>query len=70
MNNENKLIKNKLNLLLNENKLIFEDNITIHDFIKKNIKSLEITIHDKNVCLQKISNDNDDVESYDFLYYE
>ena len=70
MNNENKLIKNKLDLLLNENKLMFEDNITIHEFIKKNIKGVEITINDKNVYLQKNENDNDEIESYDFLYYE
>jgi uncharacterized membrane protein YgaE (UPF0421/DUF939 family) len=70
MNNENKLIKNKLDLLLNENKLMFEDNITIHEFIKKNIKGVEITINDKNVYLQKNENDNDEIESYDFLYCE
>jgi hypothetical protein len=70
MNNENKLIKNKLDLLLNQNKLMFEDNITIHEFIKKNIKGVEITINDKNVYLQKNENDNDEIESYDFLYYE
>ena len=70
MNNENKLIKNKLDLLLNENKLMFEDNITIHEFIKKNIKGVEITINDKNVYLQKNENDDDEIESYDFLYCE
>ena len=70
INNENKLIKNKLDVLLNENKLIIEDNITIHDFIKKNIKGIEITINDKNVYLQKNNNDNDEIESYDFLYCE
>jgi hypothetical protein len=70
MNNENKLIKNKLDLLLNQNKLMFEDNITIHEFIKKNIKGVEITINDKNVYLQKNENDNDEIESYDFLYCE
>jgi hypothetical protein len=49
---------------------MFEDNITIHEFIKKNIKGVEITINDKNVYLQKNENDNDEIESYDFLYYE
>ena len=70
MNNENKLIKNKLDLLLNENKLMFEDSITIHNLIKQNAKNIEITVHDKNVYLQKNNNDNDEIESYDFLYCE
>ena len=68
INNENKLIKNKLDLLLNENKLMFEDSITIHNLIKQNAKNIEITVHDKNVYLQKNNNDNDEIESYDFLY--
>ena len=70
INNENKLIKNKLDLLLNENKLMFEDSITIHNLIKQNAKNIEITVHDKNVYLQKNNNDNDEIESYDFLYCE
>lgn len=71
MNNENKLIKNKLDVLLNENKLIIEDNITIHDFIKKNIKGIEITVNDKNVYLQENKNENNnEIEGYDFLYCE
>jgi uncharacterized membrane protein YgaE (UPF0421/DUF939 family) len=71
MNNENKLIKNKLDVLLNENKLILEDNITIHDFIKKNIKGIEITVNDKNVYLQESKNENNnEIEGYDFLYCE
>lgn len=71
MNNENKLIKNKLDVLLNENKLIIEDNITIHNFIKKNIKGIEITVNDKNVYLQENKNENNnEIEGYDFLYCE
>jgi hypothetical protein len=70
INNENKLIKNKLDLLLNENKLMFEDSITIHNLLKQNAKNIEITVHDKNVYLQKNNNDNDEIESYDFLYCE
>jgi len=71
MNNQNKLIKNKLDVLLNENKLMFEDNITIHDFIKKNIKGIEITVNDKNIYLQENKNDNNnEIEGYDFLYLD
>jgi len=38
MNNENSIIKNKINLLLNENKVIIEGNITIYEIIKNNTK--------------------------------
>jgi hypothetical protein len=69
MNNENKMLKNRLDLVINEQKFIIESNITIYDFIKNNLKGLEIKEHDKNVCLQEIENENDnEIESYDFLY--
>jgi hypothetical protein len=67
INNENKLIKNKINLLLNEQKFIIEGNVTIHDFITKKLKSVEITVYDKNICLQERDNE---AEGYDFLYCE
>ena len=67
MNNENKMLKNKLDLVLNGQKVIIEGNITTYDFIKKNLKSVEITVHDKNICLQKRDNE---AEGYDFLYCE
>lgn len=69
MNNENKLIKNRLDLLLNNQKVIMEGNITIYEHIKNNMKGLEITVHDKNVCLQEMTKNNE-VEGYDFLYFD
>lgn len=71
MNNKNKLIKNKLDLLLNNQKVIMEENITIYNHIKNNMKGIEITVHDKNVCLQERENKIDnEIEEYDFLYWE
>lgn len=69
MNNENKLIKNKLDLILREQKVIIEGNITTYDYIKNNMKGLEITVHDKNIHLEKCETDNE-IEGYDFLYCE
>ena len=68
--NENNLIKNKLNLLLNEQKVIIEGNITIYDFITKNIKNIKNTdliINDNKKYLQEIENVTES-EEYDFLY--
>jgi len=75
MNNENKLIKNKINLLLNEQKVIIDGNITIYDFITKNIKKNDLIINDNKKYLQQIENEkvpeNDyESESYDFLYHD
>jgi hypothetical protein len=71
INNENKLIKNKLDLLLNNQKVIIEGNITIYNHIKHNIKGLEITVHDKNIHLEEREKENDsECEGYDLLYYE
>ena len=36
INNENNILKSKINLLLNETKLINENNITIYEILKKN----------------------------------
>jgi len=58
--NENKLIKNKVNLLLNEQKLI------IYDFITKNIIDNKKCLHEKEKETEKDS----ETESYDFLYCE
>ena len=69
MNNENKLLKNKLDTIINEQKFIIEGNITIYDFIKKNLKSVEIPVHDKNIRLQEKEKDTE-IEGYDFLYCE
>ena len=73
INNENKLIKNKINLLLNEQKFIMEGNVTIYDFITKNIKNIkntELIINDNKKYLQEIENEKvTESESYDFLYH-
>lgn len=71
IHNENKLIQTKLDLLLNNQKVIIEGNITIYDYIKNNMKALEITLHDKNIHLEEIKKDNDvEYEGFDLLYYE
>ena len=52
MNNENKMLKNKLDLILNEQKFIMEGNLTIYDYITKNIKNIKNTdliINDKEM---------------------
>jgi hypothetical protein len=72
INNENKLIKNKVNLLLNEQKLIIEGNVTIYDFVTKNIKKIknpDLIINDKKKYLQvKEKETEPESEDYDFLY--
>jgi len=71
IHNENKLIQTKLDLLLNNQKVIIEGNITIYDHIKNNMKALEITLHDKNIHLEEIKKDNDvEYKGFDLLYYE
>jgi hypothetical protein len=65
MNNENKMLKNKLDLILNEQKFIMEGNLTIYDYITKNIKNIKNTdliINDKEMKKEN------EVEEYDFLY--
>jgi hypothetical protein len=62
INNENNSIKNKLNLLLNNQKLIIEGNITIYDFIK----NTDVINNNKNIQLQL--KNNEEKEDYDFLY--
>ena len=63
INNENNSIKNKLNLLLNNQKLIIEGNITIYDFIKN---TDVINNNNKNTQLQL--KNNEEKEDFDFLY--
>ena len=63
INNENNIIKNKVNLLLNEQKVIIEGNISIYEIVKKN--SLKInSISEKNKYLKNDS----ELCDYDFLY--
>ena len=72
MNNENQLIKKKINLLLNEQKVIIEGNVTIYDFITKNIKNNknhDLIINDNKKYLQEKETEKDsEAEGYDFLY--
>ena len=70
--NENNLIKNKLNLLLNEQTLIIQGNISIYEFITKNINAIKNTnliINDNKKCLQEIQNETE-TEDFEFLYCE
>ena len=46
-----------------------EENITIYEHIKTNLKGIEITVHDKNIQLQEMTKNNE-VEGYDFLYFD
>ena len=65
INNENNIIKNKINLLINENKLILEGNITIYENIKTNTKKLD------SLSIQNTDLLNDiEASDYDFLYCE
>ena len=65
MNNENNLINNKINLLLKQQKVINEGNITIYDFIKKNVKNNDLIIDENKTYLQ--FKDAQEGEGYDFL---
>lgn len=65
MNNENNLINNKINLLLKQQKVINEGNITIYDFIKKNVKNNDLIIDENKTYLQ--FKDAEEGEGYDFL---
>jgi hypothetical protein len=62
MNNENNTIKNKLNLLLNETKIIAESNVTIYEIIKKN--SLKIDSVVENTKAKKNAELEDDMDCY------
>ena len=68
MNNENKLIKNKLDLLLNEQKVVMEGNITIYDYITKNIKNIKNIKNTDLIINDKEMEKENEVEEYDFLY--
>jgi hypothetical protein len=67
IHNENKLLKNKLDVLFNNQKVIMEGNITIYDYMKKYMTNIEITVNDKNIHLEKYESDNE-IESYDLIY--
>lgn len=75
MNNENNIIKNKINLLLNENKVIIEGNITIYEIIKNNTKKIVSIIENtksENTKSEKNTSLLNDIEvcDYDFLCCE
>jgi hypothetical protein len=69
LNNENKIIKNKINLLLYEQNVIIEDNISIHDFIKKNTKYNNLIAEDKenSLLINEYKNEYKNDDEYDFL---
>jgi len=60
---QNKMFKNKLDLILNEQKVVIEGNITIYDCIK-NIKHITQPPEEINLLLQ--INENE-IEGYNFL---
>jgi CRISPR/Cas system CMR subunit Cmr4 (Cas7 group RAMP superfamily) len=74
ISNENNILKTKINLLINEQKVVIEGNITIYEFIKKN----NLFVEDKtasllvNECENDNENDNknqnDNDNEYDFLH--
>jgi len=67
LNNENNKIKNKINILLNEQKVIIEGNITIYEFMKENIKYNNSIIEDKTGSLL-VNENNENDDEYDFLH--
>jgi hypothetical protein len=72
ISNENNILKTKINLLANEQKVIIEGNITIYEFLKENIKYNNLFVEDKTASLlvnecennNECENDNE----YDFLH--
>ena len=68
LNNENNKIKNKINLLLNEQKVIIEGNITIYEFMKENIKYNNLFVEDKTASLLVNDYENDNENEYEFLH--
>ena len=75
MNNENNIIKNKINLFLYENKVIIEGNITIYEIIKNNTKKIVSIIENtksENTKSEKNTSLLNDIEvcDYDFLCCE
>jgi DNA-directed RNA polymerase len=63
ISNENNILKSKINLLLNETKLISESNITIYEIIRSNSFKLDSVV--KNIKSEK---DNDSIDD-DIDYY-
>jgi hypothetical protein len=47
MSNDINISKTKINLLLNESKIIIEGNITIYEIIKSNSNNLDLSIENK-----------------------
>jgi hypothetical protein len=66
VSNENNILKTKINLLANEQKVIIEGNITIYEFLKENIKYNNLFVENKTASLlvNECENDNE----YDFLH--
>ena len=64
LNNENKILKNKIDLLLNKQKIIIEENTTIYEFVKNSNKKIESIVENNNTTLQF---KKDELEEYDVL---
>ena len=70
MSNDINISKTKINLLLNETKLITEGNITIYEIIKSNSNNLDLSIEnkksEKDTDLLDYDSDCYYMESYNF----
>ena len=65
LNNENNTLQTKINLLLNETKLISESNITIYEIIKRNTFKIDLVIENT-----KSVKDNDSlIDDDEYNYY-
>jgi|688.fasta_scaffold609759_1 hypothetical protein len=62
VSNENNILKSKINLLLNETKVINESNITIYEMLQKNTFKIDSLI--KNTNYEKTYLLDDVVEDY------
>jgi hypothetical protein len=64
LNNENNTLKTKINLLLNETKVINESNITIYEIVKRNTLKIDLVIENT-----KSVKDNDSLIDDDEYHY-
>jgi hypothetical protein len=64
LNNENNTLKTKINLLLNETKVINESNITICELLKRNTLKIDLVIENT-----KSVKDNDSLIDDDEYHY-
>jgi hypothetical protein len=65
LSNENNILKTKINLLLNETKVINESNITIYELLKRNTLKIDLVIENT-----KSVKDNDSlIDDDEYQYY-